>query len=160
MILMMNCGFLFPFFLVEKDIVYARIFRALASFSTVYLKLCMLNQFVWEVTCGENENYLCECLWESFNCKACIYIYVYIYYIIAQWLDATRAAAKKDKKKKRGLLDAVLRWCAFLRIAWIFKARLRFLHLQRLKEHIYRKCASAFIPDYFYRHCLLWTLIL
>lgn len=78
------------------------------SFCTLYLKLQILDQLVWLVTCCENA-IICVNVFE----RVLTVKLVYIYYIIAQWFDATRAAVKKKKEKGRSPRNTVKMMCLF-----------------------------------------------
>lgn len=80
-------------------------------FCTLYLKLQVLGKLVWEIICRENA-ITCVSVFE----RVVTVELVYIYYVIAQWYDATTAAVKKKKKKGRSPQCNVKMMC-LLRIA-------------------------------------------
>lgn len=104
-ILKMQCGF--SFMEEKKKCVSSYFSVANILFRILYLKLQILDQLVWEITCCENAITCANVFERVLTVKL-----VYISYKIAQWSDATRSAVKKEKKKG-GLLNATLRWCAF-----------------------------------------------
>lgn len=83
------------FFDVGKKCVSSYFSIAHTLFCTLYLKLQVLDKLVWEIICRENA-ITCVSVFE----RVLTVELVYIYYVIAQWYDATRTAVKNEKKRE------------------------------------------------------------